>query len=197
MARARALSYAKKGVPDESPVRSRVASSLASCRGESLEPHECPRRARNELQGEVGEFRGGAGVRRGSRRRGQGDCPGEQGAHHECRRRVRSGSQGVPRLAARHWRIRLVGPRDAASGRRAPWRNLAVRYDWSFVQVRQPDWRIAPGGERSFDRERAVRRSTSGVGHRLMDVPEGFGEKEESKRPRASLHVGQNWPDRT
>lgn len=53
---------------------------------------------------------------------------------------------------------------------------------------------IAPDEEGFPCREPAVRHSPPGVGRPQGDVPEGFCEKEESMRPRASLSVPQNWP---
>jgi hypothetical protein len=182
------------------------ALNLASCRAESDErrvnrrrvcsarrdePDErCghPRRAHFAMRDETVE-------RRVNRRRvcsARRDEPDERCVYLH---RARSESLDAPCAEADRSRIRLERPCDVERDRRVPSRSSgALRDRCPVPEPRIGSW-IVPDEERSFDRERAVRHSRRGADRSLRDVPEGFGEKEESKRPRASLHVGQNPPD--
>jgi hypothetical protein len=212
-----------RGVRDESPVRSPVASSPSSCTGESVDPRERPRRVRNELRDEslvrsrvasspascTGESVGRSACprrvpneirvelveRRGCRRRVPNEIRVELVERRGCRRRARSESWVAPSAEAGSSRIRLARRRGVGHGRRAPWRNSDALLDRHLAPARPRGWWIAPDEGRSFGHEPVVRRSQCGADRSLRDVPEGFGEKEESKRPRASLHGAQICPE--
>jgi hypothetical protein len=154
---------------DENPVHSRDASSRASCTDELGDLRARRRRVRIEAQDEpIG--------------------------HPERRHRALREWRDALHAEVRRSRIRHECPHVAVSGRTELWRNWAARRDRHLVRACPHDWWIVPGEEHSFGRERAVQRSMCGAGRSLRDVPEGFCEKEESKRPRASLHGAQIMP---
>jgi hypothetical protein len=154
------------GPQDERPVRSHGASSQASCTGASLDRRGCRHLAQNERRDEPVEPR-------------------------EGRRHVQNGSSGARSAEAGRSGIRLAHRRGVVRGRRVLWQNLVAHHVRRLVRAHPHGWWIAPGEERPFGHELGVHRSPRGAGRSLRDVPEGFGEKEESMRPRASLHGAQ------
>ncbi len=202
----RALWCAKKGARGESPGRWRGGSNPASCRGESGEP---PGRRRRELsvfqvervaravpcgphrRGPV--FRGDSddqAALRGPRHHGVSEFRGEMveaGARYGRRRHGEGVKTGAERDGAQHPRNRLGQRHDEASGRREPWRSSVVRRERHLAQVRRRDCWHDPDEERSSARAPAADRLSCGAVRPSRAGPEGFGEREESMRPRASL----------
>jgi hypothetical protein len=150
----------------ERRVRSNGERSLASCTDEWVERYAYRPRAQNATRGERGEIRG-------------------------SHRREQHGSSGARSAEAGRSRNRLAHPRGVGRGHRVLWRNSDVLLAQPLVRARPFGWWIAPDEEPPFGRAPGVQRSRRGVGRPLRDVPEGFGEKEESMRPRASLHGAQ------
>jgi hypothetical protein len=104
------------------------------------------------------------------------------------------------RAEVARWKIRHGLLCAAARGRKALWQSWGARHDCRFVRIDQLGWWIGPDEEGSFGFGRCVGRSRNAEHHSLgvaeRRLTKGgrweFGEKEESMRPRASLHVGQN-----
>jgi len=128
----------------------------------------------------------------------------ERDERRGCPHRVPSESSVALLGAAWRSTIRHGNRFGAVSDRKEPWRSLDVRRDSSCVPVRPLGWSNAPGEGLPYHHARVVQRLQHREvlhcvarlkrceGRPLGDVPEGFYEREESMRPRASLHVAQN-----
>jgi hypothetical protein len=161
----------------ENPVRWRVARSPASCRGGLAERHARRRRA---------TCRDGPAVHYASRHRAT--CRDEWVEGFGSRRHAKFASlderDEEPRQTNR------TSCQCGVAGHRELWRNSGAPLGPSRAPARREQL-IAPDGGLVFRQTRAADRWGFVERYPSWDEHEGFGEKEESKRPRTSLPVSK------